>query len=144
MEIATLFLIKAGDIYLKENGWIAFVLPRSLFSADQHDSIRQKTFQLPESQGQTLQWTELWDCENVQPLFMVPSCVVYGYKTTATEMSKTAIPGEMIRRKLSRKNASLDEAEAQLTIQKEQFNLFSQGQLSCTPKTGQVIKVKKT
>jgi len=130
MEIATLFLIKAADIYLKQGGCVGFVLPRSLFSADQHDNIRQSQFKLVESREQTLIWTELWDCENIQPLFNVPACVLFGCKVTNYVPIKALLPGEVLSGKLNRKNASLAEANEQLQIQTEQFRLFTQGERS--------------
>ncbi|MCS7282576.1 MAG: N-6 DNA methylase, partial [Anaerolineae bacterium] len=59
MELGTLFLLRCADLYLKPGGTIAFVLPRSIFSADQHDALRRRTFR-PEL---GLSWTELWDLE---------------------------------------------------------------------------------
>jgi len=75
MELGTLFLLRAADLYLKEGGTIAFVLPRSIFSADQHDALRRGTFK-----GVHLEWTELWDLEGVEPLFNVPACVLFASK----------------------------------------------------------------
>jgi len=77
MELGTLFLLRAADLYLKEGGMIAFVLPRSIFSSDQHDALRQGTFK-----GVPLSWSELWDLESVEPLFNVPACVLFGRKTS--------------------------------------------------------------
>ncbi len=130
MEIATLFLVKAADLYLKENGKIAFVLPRSLFTANQHDSIRQSTFRLIESPKQHLCWVNLWDCENVAPLFMVPSCVIFGEKTNEKELPKPIIHGESISGKLNRKNASLEEAEETLHTEAVEYSLNIRGQHS--------------
>lgn len=44
IELATLFLVRAADLYLRTSGTLAFVLPRSLFSADQHGGLRQRAF----------------------------------------------------------------------------------------------------
>jgi hypothetical protein len=41
MELGTLFFLATAELYLKEGGIIAFVLPRNIFSADQHDGLRQ-------------------------------------------------------------------------------------------------------
>lgn len=70
MELATLFLVRAADLYLKTGGTLAFVLPRSLFSADQHDGLRQRTFEFSEDTEQFLTWREIWDCENIAPYSM--------------------------------------------------------------------------
>jgi hypothetical protein len=46
--------VRGADLYLKKNGTIAFVLPRGMFSADQHDGLRKRTFKFSENTIQTL------------------------------------------------------------------------------------------
>ncbi|PYV16235.1 MAG: hypothetical protein DMG21_12370 [Acidobacteria bacterium] len=41
MELGTLFFVRATDLYLREGGQIGFVLPKSVFVADQHHAFRQ-------------------------------------------------------------------------------------------------------
>jgi hypothetical protein len=41
MEMATLFFVRSIDLYLKDGGMIGFVMPRSIFSADQHHAFRK-------------------------------------------------------------------------------------------------------
>ena len=36
MELATLFLVHATHLYLKKGGILGYVMPRSIFSSDQH------------------------------------------------------------------------------------------------------------
>lgn len=62
LELATLFLVRAADLYLKSGGTIAFVLPKSLFSADQHDGLRKRAFKFSEDRLQHLFWRELCRC----------------------------------------------------------------------------------
>lgn len=118
MEVAALFLLRAADLYLKSGGTIGFVLPRSFFSADQHDGLRRRTFRLTQS-GHTLRWRELWDCERVKPLFSVPTCVVIGQKIPLdiSTPPTPAIDGQSWSGRLSRKNASLEEARESLEIE---------------------------
>lgn len=85
MEIAAIFLAYCSSYFLKEKGQLAFVLPRSFFNADHHDNTRSglvKGFKI----------TSLWDFENVQPLFRVPSCVIFAQKTVLNR----ALPGSGI------------------------------------------------
>jgi hypothetical protein len=139
IEVATLFLVRAADLYLNKGGAIAFVLPRSLFSADQHDGLRKRTFKFSENTIQTLYWREIWDCENVSPLFNVPSCVVIADKrelprpslSTPVDNEETrAILGQILSGKLEQKNASLQEAEEALTIEDVEFSLHTRGKRS--------------
>jgi hypothetical protein len=124
MELGTLFLLRAADLYLKEGGTIAFVLPRSIFSADQHDALRQGTFK-----GVHLTWSELWDLEGVEPLFNVPSCVLFGRKTSSLSPFGE-VRGEILSGRLPRRNASLLEAEAVLKVEEVQFFLNRRGKRS--------------
>ncbi len=139
MEIATLFLLRAADLYLKSGGTIAFVLPKSLFTADQHDGLRRRTYQLSEHPIEKLYNRELWDCEKVEPLFNVPSCVVIAERrdmpshedfTPAYQIPFLPIPGEVLSGKLPKKNASLNEAEQALTAQPVEFSLQTRGKRS--------------
>lgn len=121
MEVATLFLARTADLYLKRNkGSVALVMPRSLFTADQHHNLRKMDFKLPESStnGDKIIWREIWDFEDVEPLFNVPTCVIIGdkRKSTAKESAEArkkdfSINGKKFSGKLSKKNASLEEVE---------------------------------
>ncbi len=128
-EVATLFLMRAADLYLKSGGTIGFVLPRSLFSADQHDGLRKHSFKFSEDEGQTLSFREVWDCENVKPLFNVPACVLIADKGQTAKM-EYPIAGQILSGKLERKNASLEEAEETLTIEDTEFSLHTRGKRS--------------
>ncbi len=137
MELGTLFLLRAADLYLKPGGTIAFVLPRSIFSADQHDALRRETFK-PEL---GLFWTELWDLEGVEPLFNVPACVLFGVRGSQPQRAQRAqkeeelageegIPGEVLSGKLPRRNANLAEAEEALRVERVRFFLNRRGRRS--------------
>jgi len=73
LEIAAIFLAYCSSYFLKDGGEIAFVLPRSFFSADHHDNTRRG-----EAQGFILK--EVWDLDKVSPLFRIPSCVLFAEK----------------------------------------------------------------
>jgi len=129
MEVAALFLVRAADLYLKDGGSIAFVMPRSVFTADQHDELRRGAFRFTQDKMLHLVWTALWDCDRVVPLFNVPACVVWGEKIKALHGPET-IPGEIISGTLLRKNASLTEAEQKLTFEPTTFAVFRYGKRS--------------
>jgi hypothetical protein len=124
MEEGTLFFIRGADLYLKDGATIAFVLPRSVFSADQHDDLRRGEFKRV-----SLHFEEAWDLEGVEPLFSVPACVLFGQKEVG---AKTAypLPGQTLSGTLTRKNAMLDEAEESLTVEQVQFGLSRVGERS--------------
>ena len=127
LEIGTLFLLRSADLYLKPGGLIAFVLPRSLFTADQHHDLRLGTFKFSPDIKYKLYWRELWDCDQVFPLFNVPACVLWGEKLSAAEKSRESFPGLILEGKLPRKNASLEEAEKSLIFTETEFSLHRRG-----------------
>jgi hypothetical protein len=124
MELGTLFLMRTADLYLKDGGTIAFVLPRSIFSADQHDGLRQGAFA-----NVCLGLAELWDLEMVEPLFNVPSCVLFAAKGAEAKSSEP-IPGQRLQGRLPRRNARLPEAEDALQVEAVQFFLNRRGRRS--------------
>ncbi len=129
LEVATLFLMRAADLYLKSGGIIAFVLPRSLFSADQHDGLRKRTFKFSGDTMQNLFWREVWDCENVEPLFNVPACVLIAEKTETVDI-EYPVAGQILSGRLKHKNATLAEAKDALTVEDVAFSLHTPGKRS--------------
>jgi len=71
MEMAALFFMRTLDLYLKDGSLIGFVMPRAIFSADQHNSFR--TGKVSKVMYKI---TEIIDCKKVEPLFYVPACAV--------------------------------------------------------------------
>jgi methylase of polypeptide subunit release factors len=65
MELATLFFEHCRHMYLKPNGTIAFVMPRSVITgAKQHHAFQQRGF------------SQVLDLKGVTPLFGVETCVM--------------------------------------------------------------------
>ena len=123
LELGSLFLVRACDLYLREGGIIAFVLPRSLFSADQHDALRRGEFA-----GTGLTIKEVWDLEGVSPLFNVPSCVVFAAKAGGGTIYP--INGQQWAGLLRRRNAAWSEAEGTLGVKSERYSLNEVGSRS--------------
>ncbi len=134
MEIATLFWARAADLYLKAGGRIAFVLPKSVFSADQHDALRRYEYTLAGHPGQAIRVTAVWDLEDVQPLFNISACVVMGRREAKPAKLETwqraDIPAQVLRGQLPRRNAALEEAQAALEVQAETLALHRIGRRS--------------
>jgi hypothetical protein len=87
LEIAAIFLAYCSSYFLKNEGKLAFVLPRSFFSADHHENTRS-------GQAKGFKLTSAWDLDKVTPLFNVPSCVLFAEKTTGVrKMPATGLPG---------------------------------------------------
>ncbi len=121
LELGTLFFARCPSLYLKPDGKIGFVLPRSIFTADQHDRLRRTATRV------NITLTEVWDLEGVTPLFNVPAAVAFG--DIRSDASK-ALPGLEFSGTLKRKNASWPEAEPDLKIEKTTFHVVEQGKRS--------------
>jgi methylase of polypeptide subunit release factors len=121
MELATLFFLRTADLYLKDRGMIGFVMPRSPFTGDQHNTFRQQRYQMK------LGFTEVWDMEKVKPLFNVPTCVFIARKGVATVSPYKA---EFISGNLGRKNTSLADAEKSLEVTEGNLYLSAKGERS--------------
>jgi len=74
MEVATLFFCMACDLYLRDNGIIGFVMPRSVLTGALHH-VKFKKFKKP-----SMTLLRILDLEDVTPLFNVPSCVLIAVK----------------------------------------------------------------
>jgi len=73
LEIAAIFMAHCSSFFLNKKGKISFVLPRSFLSADHHDNTRS-------GKAKGFRIAQIWDLENVAPLFRVPSCVLSAEK----------------------------------------------------------------
>jgi len=106
-EIATLFFVRCVDLYLKQNGKIGFVMPRSVFNGDQHHKFRIGAY----NTKVPIEYNKIYDMgkkiSEVKPLFSIPSCVLFGthilHKQTSCE-----IPVVKFSAKLPTKNLSMN------------------------------------
>jgi len=132
MELATLFFVRSAELYLKEGGVIGFVMPRSIFVADQHHNLRAGSIKKPK-----LGLVRLIDLEHVSPLFNVPSCVIFGVlgRGTGYPIDGTVIEGE-----LEKKNEDLGGALRRLNIRHTRFELRSIGDRSFLVEVGKKIE----
>lgn len=106
MEMATLFFCKCSDLYLKTDGIIGFVMPRSVIAGTiQHTNFRR--FETPR-----LKLIRIIDLEDVHPLFNVPSCVLIATKGAGT---KYPVPAERYKGELPKRNTKLNEIRSLLS-----------------------------
>ncbi|MFW6119272.1 MAG: N-6 DNA methylase, partial [Planctomycetota bacterium] len=138
LELGTLFLLRCADLYLKDGGQVAFLLPKSIFSADQHHALRAHKFKRPRvamvraGEGPVvprLSVRELWDLEAVAPLFNTSAAVLFAQKNPPPS-PLPPIPGEIATGELPIRNAPLPVAEHHLATRAVQFQLTVRGQRS--------------
>jgi len=73
-DLSALFFAKSVALYLREGGGIAFVMPLAALTRGQFEKFRTGAFHTKKVQFNDEPWT--FD-EDVQPLFPVPSCVLF-------------------------------------------------------------------
>ena len=114
MEIAAIFLAHSVNHFMKSTGRLAFVLPRSFMTADQHDNTRNGSVK-------NVQLIHLWDLKDIEPLFRVPCCVVlakHSERINQQRISSAGISGYIMAGKLPKSQLHWMEASKFLT-QKE-------------------------
>jgi len=102
LELAGLFFADCANHYLRDGGTIAFVMPRSVLVARQHEQFVKFRFG-----AFGVRCERVVDLEGVEPLFNVPACVLVAHKGRGTvyPVASTAVSG-----RLPRKNAGWQEA----------------------------------
>jgi hypothetical protein len=77
MELATVFLAHSMATFANSEGRLAFVMPRAVLNADQHQNLIERKY----SPKAKLKLAGYWDLREVTPLFNVPACVLFGARS---------------------------------------------------------------
>ncbi|WP_100182699.1 N-6 DNA methylase [Candidatus Nitrosotenuis aquarius] len=111
LDLATLFFCQCSDIYLRDHGSIGFVMPRSILIGSQHENFLK--FKKP-----NMKVEKIYDLEQVEPLFRIPSCVIFAKKSQLTVYPVTK---EMFSGVLQTTNAHLSDAEKIIKLNTSSF-----------------------
>ena len=106
-DLSAYFFARAVELYLTDDGSIAFVMPFAAMTRAQFRGFRTGAFGAVHTR-----FTAAWTLdENVQPLFPVPSCVLFAHPGP-----RGSLPAQVLafRGHLPRRDASPDEAVAAL------------------------------
>ncbi|MEQ1889116.1 MAG: N-6 DNA methylase [Alphaproteobacteria bacterium] len=80
-DLSGLFTIRAAQLYLRSGGRLAFVLPMAALTRGQFERLRSGVFT-----SVKIAWDAIWTMDDsVQPLFPVPSCVVFGRRRNTAQ-----------------------------------------------------------
>ncbi|MEN3336179.1 MAG: hypothetical protein V7641_5544 [Blastocatellia bacterium] len=124
LEIAAIFLAYCSSYFLRDGGQIAFVLPRSFFSADHHDNTRSG-----KAKGFSL--AEAWDLNDVSPLFRIPSCVLFAGKSkTQKAIPDSGLKGKTLSGKLPAHNCNLETAAQSFAEEEVKWFYLKRGKTS--------------
>lgn len=116
LEIAAIFLAHTASYFLKTGKHLAFVLPRSFLTADQHDNTRS-------GNAKDFKITGVWDLQGVEPLFRVPSCVIFAQEARTIWKGGRKIPanggieGFAVQGRVRKHHAHWHEVSETLTFQ---------------------------
>ena len=121
MEIAAIFLAYCANYFLKENGKLAFVIPRSFFSADHHDNTRS-------GKAKGFKIISVWDLDEVTPMFRVPSGVLFAErKENKRNIPSGGIEGITFRGKPTSFNSNLESVKDKLSEEIKNWHYVKQG-----------------
>ncbi len=126
LEIAAIFLSYCSGYFLKENGKISFVLPRSFFSADHHDNTRS-------GKAKGFRIEQVWDLNDVSPVFRVPSSVLFAKKekdSVKRSLPSSGIKGLSFKGNLPAHNCNLTTVEGFITETSSKWFYVKQGSSS--------------
>ena len=124
LEIAAIFLAYCSSYFLKEKGKLAFVLPRSFFSADHHDNTRS-------GMARGFRLTGIWDLNDVTPLFRIPSGVLLAERSAQPEtFPSQGLMGKSFSGKLAAHNCNWKAAAPKLTEANTRWFYLTQGRSS--------------
>ncbi|MGE0406981.1 MAG: N-6 DNA methylase, partial [Candidatus Korobacteraceae bacterium] len=88
MELATVFLAHSMATFANPKAKLAFVMPRGVLSADQHQNLILRKY----ATDAKLRLTGYWDLWDVVPLFNVPSCVLFAKRDVLPGNAKDRLP----------------------------------------------------
>jgi len=113
MDLSTLFFAHARDRYLKDDGTLAFVMPRSVLTGAKQHRLFQR-------QGMT----RILDVQDVKPLFNVPSAVLILSKNEVTAQN---IPTKTYHAHFDKHELPLAEAETVLRVEEARTDFVDSG-----------------
>ncbi len=125
-DLSAYFFARCVELYFKPEGVIAFVMPYGVMSRRQYERFLRGVFGRAGGGGRIgpitfVRFTEAWVfSDDVQPLFQVPSCVLFARLHGVGDRGKV-LPGGVERAVgiLPKRDASPAEAEAALTWREE-------------------------
>ncbi len=112
IDTSTAFYTKVADIYLKDSGILAFVMPKSVLTgAKQHEAFKKQLHPPMRVLG-------IHDVGEVKPLFNVKACIIIAQKGGATTFP---VPAGIWSGELSKKNALLKDAKKVLELRESKY-----------------------
>ncbi len=124
MELATVFLAHSMHSFAKPGGKLAFVMPRSVLSADQHQNLIQRKY------SADFKLTGYWDLWGVAPLFNVPSCVLFAEQSKRIGVASDPMPAQTWTARLPERDAPWSQVAGRFTVVAKQASVIWLGSRS--------------
>ncbi|HEX5234320.1 MAG TPA: N-6 DNA methylase [Silvibacterium sp.] len=118
MELATVFLAHSLQTFARPGGTLAFVMPRSILTADQHQNLIQRKY------SAKFRLTGYWDMWEVKPLFNVPSCVLFAEQSLSQGSATDAIPAQIWTGQLAGRDLPWEKAADRFSIRKAEARVI--------------------
>ena len=113
MDTSTVFYCATADVYLEDQGILAFVMPRSILTgAKQHEAFKKQ-------RKPQMKIIKILDVEKVNPLFKVDSCSVIAQKGQANSYPVETTAFSAV---LSEKNLRLNKARRLMSSSETQYS----------------------
>lgn len=94
-DLATLFVVRAIELYLRKGGAFAFVMPNGILSRKPHTGFRSGNWSGDTGDHLTVQFGESWDLKGAAAAtgFPIPACVAHGKLSESAGKMPTATLG---------------------------------------------------
>ncbi len=125
-DISTYFFIRSVDLYMREKGLLAFVMPYGVMNGEHHSIFREGFFERESGISIHIKFESAWVFDSeVKNLFKVPSCVLFSVRKENSE-EKPSLPKILcFKGVLPQKNASLKQAVKTLSQEKKEWPTFN-------------------
>ncbi|MEX1209983.1 MAG: N-6 DNA methylase, partial [Candidatus Nanopelagicales bacterium] len=91
-DLSMLFVVRCVELYLRQRGSFAFVMPHGILTRKPHTGFRTGDWSTPEGNHLTVQFGVPWDLSQVTTGFPMTSCVIHGRRA----VSAVPLPEETV------------------------------------------------
>ena len=115
-DLSAYFFARAALLYMRERGRVVLVMPYAAMSRQAYRHFREGIVGRLDREEFRLRFTRAWTFDaGVQPLFPVPSCVLFAERQVGAGQARLPEEVEAFSGSLPRRDADEAEAEASLT-----------------------------
>ncbi|MEM2080477.1 MAG: N-6 DNA methylase, partial [Nitrososphaerota archaeon] len=113
LELATLFFAVSAQLYVREGGVVAFVMPRSILTGSKQHSPFQERY--------VSKSFLILDYERVEPLFNAPTCAILWKRQHSESPSSDSVCRKVISGNLPWRNMPWNDVQRYLTIEAQEW-----------------------